>query len=72
MLRIPDIDKQAHFWAGMGLCLAFSLMFGTLAGVSLALFAGALRELLGNMDGKDFFATAIGAVVGAFFFGVFA
>ncbi len=64
-LRIPDIDKQGHVWAGWALLLTWTLVFGNLvSGVFAATGAAVLREAFGNRDLGDFLATALGICVG--------
>lgn len=63
------IDKQAHFWAGLAICLATSLFAGPFVGVIIAVMAGILKEILdyfgkGTPDVLDAVATALGAAVG--------
>ena len=68
MNMIP-LDKQAHFLAGLSICLAVSLFFSPLIGLITAIVLGALKEAWdgmghGTKDVWDFVATASGGVVG--------
>lgn len=63
------IDKQAHFWAGMAICLAVSLFAGPFIGLLIATAAGVIKEILdyfgkGTPDVLDAVATFLGALVG--------
>ena len=63
------IDKKAHFWSGMALCLSISLFFGATIGLFAAIAAGVAKELLdrlgfGTPDIWDAVATACGGLVG--------
>ncbi len=59
-----ELGKQAHFWAGMAIYgLAVAVMPIPYA-IAPVIVAAALRELYGNRDGKDFFATVAGGLVG--------
>ena len=69
MLNKIPIDKQAHFLSGIAICLAVSLFFSPLIGLTTAIVLGALKEALdsfgyGTDDVWDFVATALGGVVG--------
>ena len=63
------IDKQAHFLAGISICLAFALFVSPVLGLIAAIIIGAIKELwdgmgYGTKDFWDFVATALGGVVG--------
>lgn len=63
------LDKQAHFYAGLAICLAVSLFVSPVIGLAAALVAGALKEIVDHMgfgtpDVWDFVATAVGGAVG--------
>lgn len=63
------VDKQAHFWAGLAICLAVSLFAGPVTGVIVASVAGVIKEVLdyfgrGTPDVLDAVATILGAVIG--------
>lgn len=68
-LKLPSIDKQAHFWwgAAMSGCTFPAIGFG---GVMVAALIGLAKEYWdsrghGTPDAYDFIATALGGVVGA-------
>ena len=69
-LKMPPIDKQAHFWWGWAIAATLypiDLWFAIL----VAALMGAAKELWdaqghGTPDAKDFAATALGGAVGAF------
>lgn len=66
---MKSLDKQAHFWAGMAICLAVSLFAGPFIGLSVAVIASIVKEILdyfgnGTPDVLDAVATALGATVG--------
>lgn len=63
------LDKQAHFWAGLAICLAAGLMASPVVALIAGVSAGILKEFwdaLGNgtPDLWDAVATALGAAVG--------
>ena len=68
-LKMPPIDKQAHFWWGWAIAATLypiDLWFAIL----VAALMGAAKELWdaqghGTPDAKDFAATALGGAVGA-------
>jgi hypothetical protein len=63
------IDKQAHFWWGWAVA-ATVYPFGFWFALLCAVFVGAAKELWdkqghGTPDIKDFYATALGGLIGA-------
>ena len=63
------IDKQAHFYSGLALCLAVSLFFSPVVGLLASLAAAIAKEVWdsmgnGTLDPLDFLATAIGGALG--------
>lgn len=75
MFKLPiPLDKQAHFLAGLSICLAFALFVSPLLGLIIASAIGATKELWdgmiwngtanGTSDFWDFVATALGGVAG--------
>lgn len=63
------IDLQAHFYAGLAICLAVSLFTTPLIGFGVALLAGLAKEVVDKMgfgtpDKWDFVATAVGGLLG--------
>ena len=69
------LDKQAHFFAGMAVMLAASLMLGWVFGLLAGIAVGILKEIKdylgkGTPDHWDAIATALGAVAGALWYGL--
>ena len=75
MFKLPiPLDKQAHFLAGLSICLAFALFVSPILGLIIAGAIGATKELWdgviwnsvanGTSDFWDFVATVLGAAVG--------
>ena len=67
-MKIP-LDKQAHFLAGLAICLSFALFVSPILGLITAIVLGAVKEVWdgmgnGTKDVWDFVATALGGVVG--------
>ena len=67
-LKIPPIDKQAHFWWGWAIA-ATLFPFGSWIAIFFAMLLGGIKELWdkqghGTPDIYDFYATAFGGVVG--------
>jgi hypothetical protein len=63
------LDLQAHFWAGLAICLAASLFLGSIVGLTVAIIAGIAKELYdmtgrGTPDVMDAVATIVGGLVG--------
>ena len=63
------LDKQAHFWAGLAICLAVSLFVSPAIGLLVSALAGLVKELIdklgfGTPDPMDFVATYLGGLVG--------
>lgn len=70
-----DLDKHAHFYAGMAVMLAASLVFGWLFGLLAGISIGILKEIKdyfgdNTPDYKDAIATALGSVAGAVWYGL--
>jgi hypothetical protein len=64
-----SIDKQAHFFSGLALCLAVALFFGAYAGLAVAVLAGIGKEVYdiygrGTPDIFDAVATSAGGALG--------
>jgi hypothetical protein len=69
-MKIPAIDKQAHFWWGWAIA-ATLYPIGLWFAILTAALVGAGKEVWdkrghGTLDIWDFAATALGGVVGAF------
>ena len=67
-MKIP-LDKQAHFLAGLAICLSFALFVSPILGLITAIALGAVKEVWdgmgnGTKDVWDFVATALGGVAG--------
>lgn len=63
------LDLQAHFWAGMAICLAVSLFLPPIFGLGVAVAASAAKEAWdytgrGIPDIWDFVATTVGGLLG--------
>ena len=68
-LKMPPIDKQAHFWWGWAIA-ATLYPIDLWLGILVAGLMGAAKEIWdaqghGTPDVKDFAATALGGAVGA-------
>lgn len=68
-MKMPSIDKQAHFWWGWAIAATLYLVSLWFA-ILVAALMGACKELWdaqghGTPDAKDFAATAFGGVAGA-------
>ena len=64
-----QIDKQAHFYAGLSICLAISLFFGSITGLVVSVCAGLVKEAydslgFGTADKWDAVATIVGGLLG--------
>jgi hypothetical protein len=67
------LDKQAHFWAGLAICLGVSLFFGPWVGLAVSVVAGIGKEVIdslgyGTPDKWDGAATIFGSVLGVILF----
>ena len=63
------IDKQAHFYAGLAICLAASLFVNPIIGLVIAITAAIAKEAWdalghGTPDVMDAVATSVGGVLG--------
>ena len=70
-MKLPAIDKQAHFWWGWAIAATCVPLGNALFAATVAAVLGAAKEVWdkrghGTPDVQDFFATAAGGVVGAF------
>jgi hypothetical protein len=69
VVKLPPLDKQAHFWAGAAIAASVTLYVGNpIYGMMAGVFAGLAKELRdlsghGTPDYKDFLATAAGAII---------
>lgn len=68
-MKMPDIDKQAHFFFGMAICLSFALFTSPLIGFLVAMGAGIAKEAWdmsgrGTPDALDMMATIMGGIAG--------
>ncbi|MBL4751444.1 MAG: hypothetical protein JKX71_12840 [Amylibacter sp.] len=68
-MKLPPLDKQAHFWSGMaisGTLIAYGL--APSIAILIACMLGALKEVIDPMTGGqrdfwDFAATSLGALI---------
>ena len=70
-----DLDKQAHFWAGLAIMLGVSLFGGWALGLAAAVVAGIGKEIYdmtgrGTPDYMDAIATGLGGAAGAALYGL--
>ena len=68
-MKLPPIDKQAHFWWGWAVAATVSPL-GVWFAILVAGLMGAGKEIwdkkhAGTPDAKDFAATALGGAAGA-------
>ena len=68
-MKMPPIDKQAHFWWGWAIAATLYSINPWFA-ILVTAIIGASKELrdslgYGTPDAKDFAATALGGVAGA-------
>ena len=68
-MKMPPIDKQAHFWWGWAIA-ATAYQLGLVVAVLVAATLGAAKEIWdrnghGTPDVKDAIATAVGGLAGA-------
>ncbi len=64
-MKMPDIDKQAHFYSGMAVCFAVGLFTTPFIGMIVAIAAGMAKEAWdmgghGTPDALDLIATSLG------------
>ena len=64
-----SLDKQAHFYAGLSICLAVSLFSGSITGLVVSVCAGLAKEAydslgFGTVDKWDAVATIVGGLLG--------
>jgi len=68
MVRMPDIDKQGHFWAGNTITFIIALSTSyIILGLFGGIIGGWLREYLGNNDKMDFKYTVLGSITASLF-----
>ncbi len=70
--NVIPVDKLVHLLVGIIIAMIVTPMAGGVAGVAVALGAGAFKEWivdgwmkLGTVEANDFYATAFGGLIGA-------